>query len=191
MSDVDLAARAAEMKAKMDQSNPANLPQPEKAARRRIPMTTPQRRLYVAPIPGYEMFWILGKPERIAQAENAFYEFVTQEEVEMNDKRVGADLASGSTDLGSWVSVVAGDERDSAGQPIRLYLMKVRREYYEEDMQLGEQRNSQVAEALTASYRTGVIGGAAPGELGDDSQTRYVDPRRTTIPEFFKPKRRA
>lgn len=191
MTDVNLAARAAEMQEKMKATNPGNLPQPEKAARRRIPMSVPQRRLDVAEIPGYKMFWILGKPDRMAQAEAAFYELVRQGEVEMHDKRIGADLAHGSTDLGDLVSVVAGDELDAAGQPIRLYLMKVRNEYYEEDLAVVEERNSRVVDALRGQFNRGAVGGLAPNEDSADAGNRYVDPRRTTVPDFFKAKRRA
>lgn len=190
MAGLNLAAKAADMKKQMEGNNPSNLPQPPKAERKRIPMSLPQRRLDVAPIPGYQLFWILGKPDRIAQAQAAFYEFVSMDEVNVNDRRVGADLESGSTDLGSRVSVVAGDELDHSGQPIRLYLMKVRNEYAEEDAAVIEERNSQVARELSSQFNRGTVGGTAPGETGADGENRYVDARRTSIPDFFKPKPR-
>lgn len=192
MSDLDLAAKAEELKSKMASGNPANLTiatRSERAAR--VPMSAPLRKLEVPEIPGFRTFWILGKPERVAQAEAAWYEFVDPSEIEVNDTRVGGSIDSGSSDMsGSRVSVIAGDELDARGQPIRLYLMKVRIEHYEQDMLSVHATNAQVAEELTAKFSQGQIGGLAAGEQVVDAQNRYVDKSRSAIPDLFKPKRR-
>jgi len=79
--------------------------------------------------------------------------------------------------------VVAGQEVGQDGQPARLVLMKIKQEWWEADQQLVEDRNMQVRDALLG----GTIGAEhdAPG----DAEHRYVDKSRSTIPDFFKPKR--
>ena len=81
------------------------------------------------------------------------------------------------------MSVVAEQEGGQEGQPARLVLMEVKQECWEAAQQLVEDRNTQVRDALLG----GMIGAEhdAPG----DTQHRYVDKKRSAIPDFFKPKR--
>lgn len=187
----ELSQKAAEAAAKLKTQNPSVPTAVEPAARKRIPMSVPTRKLEVPAIPGYYTKWIRGTPQRLAQAERAFFEFVRPEEIQLNNVSLGGDATKdGNTDLGGRVSVIEGSEIDSGGQAVRLYLMKQKWEYYLEDQALSQQRNDSVADALTASYRQGIIGGRAEGETAEDAGLRYVDPRRTRVPELFRRKTR-
>jgi hypothetical protein len=178
---VDLAQKAAEARAKMDQQNPGQDAAKPAAERRRIPLSVPQRKLEVPDIPGYHLRWIRGTAQRLLQADRAGFE--------MNDLALGGDGAkTGNTDMGSRVSVAEGSEVDSGGQAVRLYLMKQKLEYYKEDQEIIQKRNDSVAEALTASYTQGVVGGQAQGETKEDLGLRYVDKTRSRVPEMFRKK---
>lgn len=188
---VDLSKKAADARAKMEGVNPSAEPgKREAGGRQRISLNAPQMKLETPNLPGYHLRWIRGTAQRLAQAERAGFEFVNPGELETGSVLVGGDAAhSGSTDMGSRVSVVAGDVDDS-GQAIRLYLMKQKLEYYLQDKEELEKRNDSVAEALTHSFRKGTIGGRAQGETAEDMAHRYVDPARTKVPDLFRKKRR-
>lgn len=167
----------------MEQVNVGTSKLPD-AQRKRIPMSTPVQRLEAPDIPGYHLHWFRGDIARIQRAIEGGYEYVDPREVRVNSVGLGNDsIASGNTDMGSRVSVVAGTEVGTDGQPVRLVLMKIKQEWYEEDQKIVEARNEQVA----ASLRGGMIGSEkdAPG----DTMHRYVDKARTVIPDLFKPKR--
>jgi hypothetical protein len=152
--------------------------------RKRIPMSVPVQKLEAQEIPGYHLHWFLGTPERLQRALDGGYEFVNQREMKINSVGLGNDSAiSGNTDLGSRVSVVAGQEVGQDGQATRLVLMKIKKEWFEEDQLAVEKRNEQVANALTG----GLIG--AEQDARGDTQHRYIDKSRTQIPDLFKPKR--
>lgn len=190
--NVSLAEQAAANKAKMTAGNPANVPGTTAAERKRVPMTAPVLKLYVPDLPGYHLHWMRGDAGRLAQAEKAGYEFVDSSEVDINNVLLGGDATkSGNTDMGSRVSVIAGQETGGDGQPVRLYLMKQKQEWYEEDQKILESRNDQIAQTLTANFRQGTVGGKADGETSEDMQNRYVNKTRTKIPDLFTKKRRA
>lgn len=164
--------------------NPATKEASSAAERKRIPMSVPVRKLEAPDIPGYHLHWFLGEPARIQRAIDGGYEFVDERETTVNNVGLGGDsTASGNTDMGSRVSVVSGSEVGKDGQPIRLILMKIKQEWYDEDQKLLENRNEQVAAAL----RGGLLGAEKDGR--GDTQHRYVDKARTTIPDLFTPKR--
>ena len=186
MSLEELKAKAV---AKMQESNPSVVPGRTGAARTRIPLSVPERKLEVPMIPGYRLRWFRGAQQRLRQAEAAGYEYVTPEEVQLNNVSLGGDAKKdGNTDLGSRVSVVEGSEVDGAGQAIRLYLMKQKEEYWKEDQAIIQGRNDSVAAALTQSYASGQVGGRAEGETAQDAGLRYVDPKRSRIPDLFRKK---
>lgn len=166
--------------------------------RKRVPMTLPTQRLAVPEIPGYHTHWMLSNPDRIQQALNAGYEFVEQAEVagKLSVRLIGGKAEdSTSSDMGSRVSTLAnptgGGDLDG-GQPARLILMKQKLEWYEEDQRLLQARNDSVVDALTASFRGGVVGGKADGETNEDLQQRYVGlgggRQPVKIPELFRRK---
>jgi hypothetical protein len=153
--------------------------------RKRIPMSTPVRKLEVPEIPGYHLHWFMNTSARVQRAIEGGYEFVDEREVRINSVALGGDSASsGNTDMGSRVTVLSGSELDTDGQPARLVLMKIKLEWYEEDQKLNEDRNERVAEAL----RGGTMG--AEKDASGDTRMRYVDKTRTAIPDLFIPKRR-
>jgi hypothetical protein len=164
--------------------NPASRSAETSAERKRIPMSVPVQRLEVPDLPGYHLHWFLSTPERLQRAMDGGYEFVDEREMKINNVSLGGDSAvSGSTDMGSRVSIVSGQEVGKDGQPTRLILMKIRQEWWDEDQQLIEARNTKVRDSLLG----GMIG--AEHDKRGDSQHRYVDKARTQIPDFFKPKR--
>ena len=188
MSTIEDKARAAKQHLDKVAANPASPVAEAPAARRRVPLTLPQQKLWVPEIPGFHLHWFNGRPERIQAAQAAGYEFVDQSEVEgqLTDKSLGGDgLKGGNSDLGSRVSTLAnpfGGGDEVGGQPARLYLMKQKQEWYEEDQKLLQARNDSVVDALTASFRTGVVGGKADGETSEDLANRYVGQQGGRIP---------
>lgn len=127
-------------------SNPA---QDQSAAQRtrppRVSMSTQQQRLKVADIPGYRLYWF--KEENIPAAMDAYYEFVKRDELTTNPVGIGQNaMDSGNTDMGSNVSLVAG--QNAAGAPARLVLMKLKEEYFREDQLMVAQRNAIPMEAI-------------------------------------------
>lgn len=160
--------------------NPANAPGKTSEERKRIPMAVPVQKLEVADIPGYHLHWFNGTPERIQRAQDGGYEFVDEREIRPNSVGIGNDSAvSGSTDLGSQVSIVGGKELGRDGQPIRMILMKIKQEWYEEDQKLVEARNDLVAQSLTG----GMVGAQQAADK-QETNLRYVG-SRTKLPDLF------
>lgn len=146
-----------------------------------VPMTLPVLRLEVPEIPGYVLYWMRGTSSRIAQAQRAGYEFVNDDEVTLNNRDLGGDAThTGSTDMGSRVTVLTGDEIGHDGQPVRLILMKVKKEYWDKAQAVLLDRSNKTAAAM----RAGLVGAErdAPG----DTQHRYV---KGKVPDLFNPNR--
>ena len=100
------------------------------AARKRIPMSVPVRKLEVPDLPGYHLHWFLEK--NVPRAIQAAYEFVDFQELPINQTMLGSDVrSSGSADLGDRVRVLSGVSELS--HPEYLVLMKLRQEYWLED----------------------------------------------------------
>ena len=169
--------------ARLSNENPGS--QAKKHDRTRIPMSMPLQKLQVPDIPGYHMHWMNGTPSRIAQALKAGYTFVDPIEADVVNTGIadGAD-ASGNTDMGSRVSIVAGGGAGEDGKEQRLYLMKLPLELWEEDQKALESRNEQVA----ASIR----GGQADGTANPNgSENRYIPQvHQKNVANLFTPKRR-
>lgn len=188
MSD-DLKVAAEKAREQMQKGNPANLPGKTAGERKRIPLSVPQRKLEVQDIPGYHTHWFRGTAQRLAQAERAGFEYVHPDEVSLTDVSIGGDaMKAGNTDLGSRVSRIEGGEVDGNGQAVRMYLMKQKNEYWKEDQAILQERNDSIADSLTTAYRTGGIGGKDAGETAEDASLRYVDKKRSKIPELFRRK---
>ena len=169
----------------MEKLSPGTSTTPVMAERKRIPMSVPVQKLEVADIPGYHLHWFSNTADRLQRAIDGGYEFVDEIETKVNSVSLGGDsAASGNTDMGSRVSVVSGQEIGKDGQPVRLVLMKIRQEWWDEDQVLVENRNTKVRAALLG----GLIG--AENDRPGDAQHRYVDKTRTQVPDFFKLKRK-
>lgn len=144
----------------------------------RVPMNLPTPKLAVPEVPGYYLYWHRGAD--VPRAIQAGYSFIEPEDVSLEQKGVANDAGiSGSTDLGTRVSVVAGgtvSETDLS--PERLYLMKLPMEWHLKDMAEHEARNEEIARAL----RGGLVG--ADGD--PDRNKRYMKAGQ----DLFFPKRR-
>lgn len=149
-----------------------------------IPMSAPIQRLQVPERPGYVRYWFRGDAGRIQRALQAGYQFVNQADVKVNNFDLGGDAKqSGSTDLGSRVSVITGDETGFDGQPNRLYLMEIPKHLYERGQEFLEETNEGIAQAL----RSGLIGADEGGDRPADRQARYT---KTGVPDFLNPVKR-
>ena len=163
-------------------SNPAN--SPKQVSRTRIPMSSPQQKLSVPDIPGFHLHWMLGGAARISQALAGGYEFVDPSEVDLGTRGI-ADNASaeGSTDLGSRVSVSAGSGLGEDGAPERLYLMKIKQEWWTADQLALEDRNEQIAATLR--------GGRTVGGDPSGSDHNYIpDAHKKSVADLFTRKSR-
>lgn len=160
--------------------NPANETKVSEIPLNYIPMSAPLQRLQVPERPGYRRYWFRGDYNRLARAQQAGYSFVNPQDVRVNNFDVGGDAKdSGSTDLGTRVSVVTGDEVDNSGQPNRLYLMEIPEELYERGQSYLESINESIAKEL----RSGLIG-ADEHESSKDKAARYS---KSNVPELFNP----
>jgi hypothetical protein len=164
-------------------SNPANDTLSRVNRVPRIPMSAVRRRLEVKPIPGYYLYFF--KEENVPAAMEAYYEFVKRGEVSLNPTGIGSDSSlDGSTDLGTNVSIIAG--QNAAGAPVRLVLMKLREEWHREDMMEIEKRNSLIMQAI---YGTEAATVGEGGEIKQLDSLTYIDKKRTAL--FNKPVRKA
>ena len=84
---------------------------------------------------GYVYRWMNDTPGRLEQAEQAGYEYV--------DNAKAGDTGESNTDLGSRTSAVV-DKREGT----RAYLMRIRKEWYDEDQAAKESVNKQVDDAI-------------------------------------------
>lgn len=145
------------------------------------PMSLPMLTLEVPERPGYHRHWFRGEAGRLNRALEAGYTFVAPTEVSLNNFDLAGDIdSSGSTDLGTRVSVFDKDAVDAQGQPRRLYLMECPQEYFEQSMKYLEDKNDAFASAMQA----GLVGGQQ--QDARDSNTRYV---KTALPDLFTRKR--
>jgi hypothetical protein len=167
----------------MSEKNPANAPARRVTEKNRVPMSLPLPKLAVPEIEGFHCHWFVGTPARIAQAQRAGYEYVDAEEVELNGFGVADDAGDGlSSDLGSRVSVVAGGEVVEGGGEQRLYLMKLRQEWWEQDQKVLADRSEKIASQLR--------GGKPAGESAEQSSQYVPDHARRPMANLFTPKHR-
>lgn len=150
--------------------------------RTRIPMSTGQQKLSVPDIPGFHLHWMKGTADRLQQAIAAGYEFVDQSETRVTNLSLGGDARhDGSTDMGSRVSVLAGEEIGPDGQPVRLYLMKLKEEWHQED----QAKQTDSSERLRKTLLSGGMG-QGQHESAGDADKRYVGAQ--TSRNMFQPK---
>ncbi len=110
----------------------AQVRETRKTDRKRIPMSIPRQKLQVPAIPGFHLHWFRDEPGRIPAAIQGGYDFVNAEEVDLNNFSLATHAeTSGNSDLGSRVSIASG--ASGSGSPLRLYLMKIKQEWYDED----------------------------------------------------------
>jgi hypothetical protein len=168
----------------MDKPNPAtSLAQlAEPAARKRIPMSVPTRRLEVPEIEGWHLHWFL--ESRVPRALQAGYVFVDFDEVPVNQRGIANDsTVSGNIDLGSRVRQIGGLGED--GRPEHLVLMKLKEEWWQEDRAAIDEKNARM---MSSIFRDEQILGAERDDL-EDQGTRYIDKSRTKA-LFSRPARK-
>jgi len=158
-------------------SNPAQTPQVRVTEATRIPMSVPTMKLAVPELPGFFLYWHLG--EDIPRALRAGYTFVEDDELEVEQKGVANSAAlSGSTDMGSRISIVAGSPDEGQIEPQRLYLMKLPNAWREQD----EAKRAEVNENIARSIRGGTLGADGDPDVG----RRYMKQGQ----DLFYPKNR-
>lgn len=152
--------------------NPEGVETQERTAKR-TPLGVARRKLSLgAQFPGYKCRWINDSGDRVLQAQQGGYEHITKEDLEKQGIAVGDESTVG-TDLGTLVSKVVGTKED--GSPLRAYLMKIRKDWHEED-QLEKQKDiDEVDRALRegAQYRK---------DIGDSAYTRDEHSIRVNTP---------
>lgn len=162
-------------------NNPADVPKKREFPKGFQPMSSGVQKLSVPDRAGYKRRWFRGDPGRIARARQAGYTHVDKKDVDLNNFDLGGDAKlSGSTDLGSIVSVISGDEAGPDGQPGRLYLMECPIEFYEASRAIVDDRNDSIVESLT----TGTLGN------DDESGKRYssISKDKNALPDLFRKK---
>lgn len=119
----------------------------------RVPLSESKARLSAPKIPGYETRIINDEGDRIYHAQRGGWEFVTDDEIHMSGKTLGGD----GNKVSSKVSYYVGIGKDL--KPITAYLMKIKKEWYDEDQRAKvKARNDDRASRLEAMKATGLRG---------------------------------
>lgn len=147
--------------------NPATPRKVDLSARKRVPMSVPSRKLEVPDIEGYHLHWFIDR--NVPRALRGGYEFVEDSELPANQFNVATSTSvSGSTDLGSHITQIAGTSEK--GDAEHLTLMKIKEEYWLEDQKAIEQRNASVIQGIFKNEQ--IMGSErTPAE---DRNLRYV-----------------
>jgi hypothetical protein len=154
-------------------SNPANATPEAKGNRKRVPMSTPVRKLEVPEMDGWHLHWM--RESAIPRALQAAYQFVQFDELPTNQRGIGTDTQiTGNSDLGSQIRVAAGIGAD--GNTEYLVLMKLPEELWLEDRGVIDNRNASVMNAIFKGEK--IIGAEKDANQGD-RDLRYVDKERT------------
>lgn len=104
-------------------------------------------------IPGYHLHILNDDRNRLQEAQDNGYEFVTPSEI----KGVSENVTSRNGDIGdSRVRFLVGTQEN--GQPLHGYLMKIRQEWYDEDQADLQHKNDQIDD----SVRKGAVNGSNP-----------------------------
>lgn len=93
---------------------------------RRKPLGGHRQKLKTDKIPGYHLHWFNDEGNRLEEALNAGYQFVSQEYTPIG---VGEGL-DGNTDMGTFISKATDWDNGT-----RSYLMAIRQEWWEEDQE--------------------------------------------------------
>ena len=150
----------------------------------RVPMSVPRARLEVPDIPGYSTYWFRGEPGRLQRAFGAGYEFVHPDEIELNNFDLAGSMDfPGGSDLGDRVSIPAQDGAGPDGQYLRLYLMKIKQEYRDQDQAEYEVK---MIDPIVDALKGGQMGAVKSGENPTDQALRYQ--RNVKLPDMFTKK---
>jgi hypothetical protein len=97
---------------------------------------------------GYHVHIVNDMDNRVNELLDRGYEFVLSHEIE----GISTNTVSRNTDIGDKVRFLVGTQKN--GEPLQAYLMKIKKEWYEEDMQELQDRNDKIDESI----RRGVNG---------------------------------
>lgn len=146
------------------------------ASRARRPMNAPTRRLESSGIEGFHLHWI--RESNLSRAQQAGYNFVKIDEVEVNHRNVSVPSEMGSTsDLSDRVSVQYGGDT--------LFLMKLEEALFREDMAAIGERNQEIWQQI---FRGEQIAGTSQQTPGDTSH-RYVKEATATGADLTRAQR--
>jgi len=149
--------------------NPGEDRSKKRDKKKRIPMSVPQRKLEVPEIPGWHCYWAL--EDNLPRFFDGGYELVEPSEVQLNQFGLGTSRSvSGNVDLGSRVAVVAGHKEN--GQTDYFVLVKIEKEYYDEDQKKIEDYNRRILKAIFKEKK--VFDDGAQGSNPGDTGQRYV-----------------
>lgn len=119
----------------------------------RIPFGANRQRLAVRDKdPNYVYRWVNDTEDRLARAEAGGYVYVTKDE--LSEKLGEGQLHQENTDLNSRVSKIVSKGETT---PIRGYLMKIKKSWYDQDQKAKEALTDEVDQAILR----GRAGGAA------------------------------
>jgi len=148
--------------------------------RKRIPMSTATRKMEVAAIDGWYLYW--AAETNIPAMMQAGYEFVDRSEANLVQTGLANDKSiSGNTDLGTRVSMI-GSLSGPSGGPERAYLMKLRQEWRDEDRKIIDDRNAAIMSAIFKDEKIYT----PEGNIREKGSLEYV---RTAL--FNRPVRKA
>lgn len=147
----------------------------------RVPFTGFTKKLdIVSHIDGYVLYWINDEPGRIPTLVRHGYEFVAPEEIP--DDMPQLDGLSQNRDIGGKVSRPTKTMLPN-GQPMRMYLMKLRREFFEQDEAAKAERQAAIDRAIAGggidinpeqAYRPDVAGPRlAEGTVGGNVNKKF------------------
>lgn len=122
----------------------------KRETKKRTPLGGMVQKMQVPAREGFVRRWVNDDPGRLANFQEAGYEFVSDLSAE----------ESNSTDVSSRRSMVVGKNDD--GSPKRAYLMEQNSEFYEEDQATKQEELDQVDAAIQR------------GALNDDGENQYV-----------------
>jgi len=90
----------------------------------------------VTKIPGYQLRWFNDAPGRIDTAvARSWWEFVTQDEIAQSD---GNKVVGQNSDVGNKVRAIVGTT--DMNEPLYAYLMKIKKEWFDEDQEDAAQK---------------------------------------------------
>lgn len=139
------------------------------------------RKLEVQPIPGYVMYWF--NKHRVPLAIEAGYEFVTPDEVHVNQVGLATDKdKSGNQSLGNQVEVSGGNDAD--GKSAAMVLMKTRIENREEDQAITDGKNAQILDAIFNQQQ--VVQDQAQPQSAEDKRQNYIKTAKLEAPSRKK-----
>ena len=105
-------------------------------------------------VPGHHLCW-MNDDGNVEKALESGYEFVSKHETEIEN-----GVAPSNVDMTDRIKLKVGTLE--GGAPLYAYLMKIKNEWYEEDMNAIEQENRKIEEAIA--------GGNINGSLGHDGK---------------------